>query len=70
MLKNYTLTTIAVTPMALIMTGLGTNLGPDAAVSRVADTLVGVVIGTVVAAVSISRSDKQHLPAGTNGPKN
>ncbi|MHA7175409.1 FUSC family protein [Arthrobacter sp. Sr24] len=69
-LKNYTLTTIAVTPMALIMTGLGTNLGPDAAVSRVADTLVGVVIGTVVAAVSISRSDKQHLPAGTSGPKN
>lgn len=68
-LKNYTLTTIAVTPMALIMTGLGTNLGPEAAVSRVADTLVGVVIGTIVAAVSISRSDRQHLPAGTDASK-
>ncbi|PYI69360.1 FUSC family protein [Arthrobacter livingstonensis] len=60
-LKNYTLTTIAVTPMALIMTGLGTHLGPDAAVSRVADTLVGVVIGVLVAAVSISLSDRVHL---------
>lgn len=64
-LKNYTLTTIAVTPMALIMTGLGTNLGPDAALSRVADTLVGVVIGIIVAAVSISHSDRQHIPAGS-----
>lgn len=63
-LRNYTLTTIAVTPMALIMTGLGTALGPDAAMSRVADTLVGVVLGLLVAAVSISRSDSHHLPAG------
>lgn len=62
-LKNYTLTTIAVTPMALIMTGLGTSLGPEAAVSRVADTLVGVVIGVLVAAFSISRADRHHLPA-------
>ncbi len=63
-LKNYTLTTIAVTPMALIMTGLGSTIGPDAAFSRVADTLVGVVIGTLVAAVSISRADHHHhLPA-------
>jgi uncharacterized membrane protein YccC len=61
-LKNYTLTTIAVTPMALIMTGLGTHLGPDAALSRVADTLVGVVIGTLVAALSISLADRHHLP--------
>ena len=68
-LKNYTLTTIAVTPMALIMTGLGTTLGPEAALSRVADTLVGVVIGTIVAAVSISRSDRQHIPTSTDGPK-
>ncbi|WP_449373635.1 FUSC family protein [Arthrobacter psychrolactophilus] len=60
-LKNYTLTTIAVTPMALIMTGLGTHLGPDAALSRVADTLVGVVIGTLVAALSISLADRHHL---------
>lgn len=61
-LKNYTLTTIAVTPMALIMTGLGSQLGPDAALSRVADTLIGVVIGTLVAALSISLADRHHLP--------
>lgn len=61
-LKNYTLTTIAVTPMALIMTGLGSHLGPDAALSRVADTLIGVVIGTLVAALSISLADRHHLP--------
>lgn len=61
-LKNYTLTTIAVTPMALIMTGLGSHLGPEAAFSRVADTLIGVVIGTLVAALSISMADRHHLP--------
>lgn len=61
-LKNYTLTTIAVTPMALIMTGLGTQLGPEAAFSRVADTLIGVVVGTLVAALSISMADRHHLP--------
>ncbi|WP_154605867.1 FUSC family protein [Arthrobacter sp. AQ5-05] len=61
-LKNYTLTTIAVTPVALIMTGLGSHLGPAAAMTRVADTLLGVVIGVLVAAVSISRTDHHHLP--------
>ncbi len=60
-LKNYALTTIAVTPMALIMTGLGSHLGPEAAMMRVADTLVGVVIGVLVAALSISHADKAHL---------
>lgn len=60
-LRNYTLTTIAVTPMALIMTGLGSHLGPEAAFSRVADTLVGVVVGVLVAAVSISLADRHHL---------
>lgn len=62
-LKNYTLTTIAVTPMALIMTGLGSHLGPEAAVTRVADTLVGVLAGVAVAALSISLHDRHHLPA-------
>lgn len=61
-LKNYTLTTIAVTPMALIMTGLGSHLRPEAAMTRVADTLLGVVIGVLVAAVSISHTDRHHLP--------
>lgn len=67
-LKNYTLTTIAVTPMALIMTGLGTTLSPDAAFTRIADTLVGVMIGTLVAALSISMADHHHLPARSPKP--
>ncbi|MCQ9165368.1 FUSC family protein [Arthrobacter sp. STN4] len=64
-LKSYTLTTIVITPMALIMTGLGSHLGPDAAFSRVADTLVGVVVGVLVAAASISLSDRGHLKSGS-----
>lgn len=62
-MTNYTLTTIVVTPMALIMTGLGTQLAPAAALARVSDTLVGVVIGILVAALSISLSDRHHLEA-------
>ncbi|MDJ0315408.1 FUSC family protein [Arthrobacter sp. H35-D1] len=62
-MTNYTLTTIVVTPMALIMTGLGTQLAPEAAFVRVGDTLVGVVIGILVAALSISLSDRHHLGA-------
>lgn len=60
-MKNYTLTTIAVTPMALIMTSMGSQLGPEAALSRVADTLVGVIIGVLVAAISISLADQHHI---------
>ncbi|WP_432641503.1 FUSC family protein [Arthrobacter polaris] len=62
-MTNYTLTTIVVTPMALIMTGLGQQLAPAAAFARVGDTLVGVVIGVLVAALSISLSDRHHLGA-------
>ncbi|WP_207345498.1 FUSC family protein [Arthrobacter sp. E3] len=62
-MTNYTLTTIVVTPMALIMTGLGAQLAPAAAFARVGDTLVGVVIGVLVAALSISVSDRHHLVA-------
>ena len=62
-MTNYTLTTIVVTPMALIMTGLGAQLAPAAAFTRVGDTLVGVVIGVLVAALSISVSDRHHVGA-------
>ena len=31
-------------------------------VSRIVDTLLGVTVGVVVAAVTISRTDRQHLP--------
>ena len=60
-MTNYTLTTVVVTPMALIMTGLGAQLAPVAAFTRVGDTLVGVVIGVGVAALSISAADRHQL---------
>ncbi|MFE3291263.1 FUSC family protein [Rhodococcus sp. NPDC059234] len=61
--RNYALTSLSVTPMALLMVGLGTNISPEIGVSRVVDTLIGVALGVIVAAVTISRSDRQHLPA-------
>ncbi|MFC4606168.1 FUSC family protein [Rhodococcus kronopolitis] len=53
--RNYALTSLAVTPMALLMVGLGTPVTPDIAVDRVLDTLVGAVVGVVVAAVTLRR---------------
>ncbi|MFF0814481.1 FUSC family protein [Rhodococcus sp. NPDC003318] len=61
--RNYALCSIFVTPMALLVVGLGATVDPAIGVSRVLDTLVGVVVGVVVAAVTISRSDRTHLPA-------
>jgi uncharacterized membrane protein YccC len=61
--RNYALTSLAVTPMALLMVDLGVHLSPEIGVSRIVDTLIGVTIGVVVAAVTISRSDIQHLHA-------
>lgn len=67
--KNYALLSIAVTPMALILTGLAGHLSPTVAIDRVGDTLVGVLIGITVAAVTIEIGDRQHLPAPLNpGP--
>ncbi|WP_416062120.1 FUSC family protein [Rhodococcus indonesiensis] len=60
-MKNYAATSVAVTAMALLLTGLGENLGPEIAMSRIADTLVGVVVGVLVAAVTIDRADRHHL---------
>ncbi|TXG89890.1 FUSC family protein [Rhodococcus rhodnii] len=57
-LRNYALTSVAVTAMALLLTGFGAHITPDVAISRVADTLVGVVVGVVAAALTISRSDR------------
>nr|WP_245709084.1 FUSC family protein [Rhodococcus tukisamuensis] len=54
--KNYALTSLAVTPMALLMVGLGTPITPDIAVPRVLDTLVGAVVGVVIAAITLRRS--------------
>ncbi|MEE4024195.1 FUSC family protein [Gordonia sp. PKS22-38] len=54
---NYAVTSIAVTPMALLLTALSAGLSADAAVDRVADTLIGVVVGVVVAALTISADE-------------
>ncbi|WP_137725782.1 FUSC family protein [Prescottella subtropica] len=59
-LVNYGLTTLVVTPMALLMTGFTTPVTAGTGVSRIADTLVGVVIGVLVAAVTVSRADRHH----------
>lgn len=60
-LKNYGLLSLAVTPMALILTGLAGDLSPAIALDRVGDTLVGVLIGIAVAALTIEIGDRQHL---------
>lgn len=58
---NYALTSVAVTPMALLMTGLGAGLTPYAAVDRIFDTAVGVMIGIAIAALTISGVDVGRL---------
>ncbi|MCV7321806.1 FUSC family protein [Mycolicibacterium confluentis] len=59
---NYALTSVAVTPMALLLTGLGAGLAPHVALDRVLDTGVGIVTGIVTAAVTISVADAKQLP--------
>ncbi|MFE3542935.1 FUSC family protein [Nocardia sp. NPDC059177] len=61
--RNYALTSLAVTPLALLMVGLGADITPGLGVSRIVDTLIGVAMGILVAAVTISRSDRRHLAA-------
>src|SRR5690606_9119542 len=53
--RNYGLASVGVTTMALLLTGLGQHAGPGLAVNRVADTVIGVVVGVIVAAVTIRR---------------
>lgn len=62
-LINYTLTSIAITPMALLLTGLATELEPSVAWIRIGDTAIGVFVGIAVAALTLERSDHGHLPA-------
>jgi hypothetical protein len=61
---NYALTSVAVTPMALLLTGLCAGLTPGAAVDRVLDTGVGIVVGIVIAALTISGADARNLASG------
>jgi uncharacterized membrane protein YccC len=60
-MKNYALTSLAITPMALLLTGLANPLSPAVAVDRIADTLIGVLLGIVIAAVTIEAGDRQHV---------
>lgn len=65
---NYALTSLAVTPMALLLTGLGAGLAPGAAVDRILDTVVGVVVGIAIGALTISGADSEHLRATAGSP--
>ena len=60
--RSYALCSLAVTPMALLVVGLGVQVGPEIGLSRVGDTLIGVVVGVVIAAVTVSVSDRAHVP--------
>ncbi|NKZ88590.1 FUSC family protein [Rhodococcus hoagii] len=60
-LVNYALTSLVVTPMALVLTGFTAPITPEAGMTRILDTLIGVVVGVLVAAVTVSRADRHHL---------
>lgn len=60
---NYALTSLAVTPMALLLTGLGVGLAPAVALDRIADTAIGIVVGIAVAAVTITAAEHRSLAA-------
>ncbi len=66
---NYAVTSLAVTPMALLLTALSAGLAPEVALDRVVDTLIGVVIGVVVAALTISRNDAHTRSPSVSDPK-
>jgi hypothetical protein len=59
--RNYGLCTVFVTPMALLIVGLGTSVGPEIGIGRVLVTVVGVAVGIVVAAVTLGTTDRAHL---------
>lgn len=60
---NYALGQVFVTPMALMMTYLANPGASGAAMApeRVMDTLLGCVIGVVIAVVVSTRQDRHHL---------
>ena len=60
---NYALGQIFVTPMALLMTYLATPgvSGATMAPERIVDTLLGAVIGVIIAIVLSTRKDRNHL---------
>lgn len=60
--RNYALASVFITTTALLITGISEPTGAEIAATRVGDTLIGVVIGVVVAALTINRHDRHHLP--------
>ena len=58
---NYALCSLAVTPMALLLTGLGAGLSPEMAVDRILDTLIGIAVGIIVGALTVSGADASRL---------
>ncbi|SDU80325.1 FUSC family protein [Gordonia westfalica] len=61
--RNYAVASTFVTAMALLLTTIGHPGGTDIAAARVGDTLVGVVVGVILAALTIRPDDRHHLPS-------
>lgn len=57
---NYALCSLAVTPMALLLTALGAGMSSGVAIDRVVDTAVGVVCGVVIAALTAVHHELGH----------
>ncbi|WP_168701673.1 FUSC family protein [Gordonia paraffinivorans] len=55
--RNYTAATTFVTGTALLLTAIGNPVGADVAAARVGDTLIGVVIGVALAALTVRADD-------------
>ena len=60
---NYAFGQMFVTPMALLMTYMAASgtAGPDIASERVIDTLIGALVGIVVAVILSTQNDRMHL---------
>lgn len=60
---NYAFGQILVTPMALLMTYLGSAgaVGPEMAPERVLDTILGAVVGIAMAVLLSTIDDRRHL---------
>lgn len=72
--SNYALGQVLVTPMALLMSYLASRATLDASIAgeRVLDTLLGAVVGIILAVVLSTLDDRRHLArhhaARTGGP--
>ncbi|MCX5042869.1 FUSC family protein [Aldersonia sp. NBC_00410] len=60
-MSNYAITSAAIAPMSLLIIGLVSPVDAGDALARAGDTLIGVVIGVVIAALTLDRTDRTHL---------